>query len=189
MHAAFGEATGILAGDGLLTDAFGVLAAGPTPPSVTVALVRLLAKGAGSDGMVGGQAMDLAPEDGGSAEIDAIQARKTGALIEAAALMGGAVGGASEDQTKALRAYARALGRAFQVQDDVLDATAEAAAIGKPAGRDAEAGKATYVALLGLDGARARVAELTEAALAAARRLPEGGVLAELAAWQAKRTS
>ena len=187
VHVAYGEATAILAGDGLLTDAFGVLAeayAGETARR----LVALLAEGAGSAGMVGGQAMDLAPDGEGAGEIEAIQARKTGALIRAAALMGAVIGGADEDQLAALTAYADALGLAFQVQDDVLDETMEAAALGKPAGRDEAAGKATYVGLLGLDGARAKVASLTAAAEAAAARLPEGGTLAALARWQAGRT-
>ena len=188
VHVAYGEATAILAGDGLLTDAFGVLADAYDGETAR-ALVRLLAAGAGSEGMVGGQAMDLEPEGAGEAEVAAIQARKTGALIRAAALMGGAVGGADETQRAALGAYADALGLAFQVQDDVLDATAEAGALGKPAGRDEAAGKATYVGLLGLEGARARVADLTEAAAAAAGRLPSGDTLAALARWQAKRTS
>ena len=187
VHVAFGEATAILAGDGLLTDAFGVIAdayAGETART----LVSRLATGAGSAGMVGGQAMDLAPEDGCAAEIEAIQARKTGALIRAATLMGGVVGGATDEVLGTLGAYADALGLAFQVQDDVLDATAEDATLGKPAGRDEAAGKATYVSLLGLDGAQAKVASLTEAARSAAQRLPSGAVLAALADWQAARS-
>ena len=187
VHIAFGEATAILAGDGLLTDAFGVLASAYQGETAR-RLVALLAEGAGSAGMVGGQAMDLAPEAGGPGEIEAIQARKTGALIRAATLMGGTVASADDEALATLGAYADALGLAFQVQDDVLDATAEAATLGKPAGRDEAAGKATYVSLLGLDGAQEKVADLTATARAAAARLPEGETLAALATWQAART-
>ena len=186
VHVAFGEATAILAGDGLLTDAFGVLA-GAYAGETARALIALLAEGAGSAGMVGGQAMDLEPDGEGAAEIEAIQARKTGALIRAATLMGGVIGGADATAREALGAYADALGLAFQVQDDVLDATAEASALGKPAGRDEAAGKATYVSLLGLGGAREKVAALTRDAEDAAARLPSGDTLAALARWQAGR--
>ena len=187
VHVAYGEATAILAGDGLLTDAFGVLASAYRG-EVAGRLVALLAKGAGSTGMVGGQAMDLSPEGTEAGEIEAIQARKTGALIRAATLMGGVVAEADEAQLGVLAAFADALGLAFQVQDDVLDATAEAATLGKPSGRDEAAGKATYVSLLGLDGARGKVASLTQLAEEAAARLPAGRTLGALARWQAGRT-
>ncbi|MBB4657598.1 polyprenyl synthetase family protein [Parvularcula dongshanensis] len=187
VHAAYGEDVGVLAGDGLLTDAFGVIADAAYAPPVAIRLVRLLAAGAGSSGMVGGQMMDLHPQALDESEVVAIQGRKTGALIEAACLMGGVVGGADEAELEALSAYARALGLAFQVQDDVLDATADEATLGKPAGQDAEAGKATFVALLGLDGARRRVAALTDEAVGAAQRLPSPEVLVALARFLAGR--
>lgn len=165
VHKAFDEAIAILAGDGLLTDAFAVLTApGGYPPKVASALVRELALGAGSDGMVGGQMMDLYPGEMTEVQIKGIQRRKTGALIEAAAVMGGLVGEAGESDLAALRAYAAALGEAFQVVDDILDVTQSAEALGKPAGADEEAGKATFVSLLGLEGAKARVEELTRTA-------------------------
>ena len=186
VHAAYGEAMGVLAGDALLTDAFSLLAAG-YEGALAGRLVALLAAGAGTDGMVGGQVLDLFPEDETEDAILAIQARKTGALIEASALMGGAIGGADEAQARALRAYARALGVAFQVRDDVLDATASEGDLGKPTGRDEAAGKATFVGLLGLDGANGRVAALTREAVEAAAALPNGAVLADLARWQAAR--
>ena len=186
VHAAFGEATAILAGDGLLTDAFGVLARS-YEGGLAGRLVGLLAEGAGSAGMVGGQAMDLAPSENTEAEILGIQARKTGALIRAAVLMGGVIGGGDDERLAVLGRYADALGLAFQVQDDVLDASSDTQALGKPAGRDEVAGKATFVAFLGLEGARSRVADLTEEAAAAAASLPQGETLVALARWQATR--
>ena len=186
VHAAFGEATAILAGDALLTDAFGVLA-DAYDDALARRLVAMLAAGAGSQGMVGGQAMDLAPDGSTEADIAAIQDRKTGALIEAACAMGGAVGGADAVQEAALRAYARALGLAFQIRDDVLDASADPEVLGKPAGRDADAGKATFVGLHGLDGAQERVVTLTADAVRAASSLPTPDALVALARWQERR--
>lgn len=161
VHAAYDEAIAILAGDGLLTDAFTVISNGPTPPDVTVKLIRTLSEAAGSLGMVGGQMMDLYPEAMTANQIIAIQRRKTGALIEAGAVMGGIVGQADEGQLDALRQYARALGLAFQIVDDVLDVTQSAEVLGKPANADKDAGKATFVSLLGLEGSRQRIDELT----------------------------
>ncbi|WP_031554950.1 polyprenyl synthetase family protein [Parvularcula oceani] len=187
VHAAYDEAIGILAGDALLTEAFALLSGGAYAPAVAVRLISQLAQGAGRAGMVGGQMMDLYPEAASEEEIVAIQARKTGALIEASALMGGTLAGGASSQLAALAAYARALGLAFQIQDDVLDATADAATLGKPAGRDEVAGKATFVGLYGIEGARVRVRDLTEEAKAALGRLPDGSVLAALADWLATR--
>lgn len=164
VHKAYDEAIAILAGDALLTDAFTLLAGGAYPPATAMALVKTLAVASGSAGMVGGQMMDLYPAAMTEDAIIGIQARKTGALIEAAAVMGGIIGGADDEQLGALRSYAQALGLAFQIVDDVLDVTQTAEVLGKPAGADDEAGKATFVSLLGLDGARARIAELTEQA-------------------------
>lgn len=164
VHKAYDEAIAILAGDALLTDAFTLLAGGVYPPATAIALVKTLAVASGSAGMVGGQMMDLYPAAMTEDAIIGIQARKTGALIEAAAVMGGIIGGADDEQLGALRSYAQALGLAFQIVDDVLDVTQTAEVLGKPAGADDEAGKATFVSLLGLDGARARIAELTEQA-------------------------
>ena len=188
VHAAYGEAMGILAGDALLTDAFGLLAA-TYAPDLAAPLVARLAEGAGTQGMVGGQALDLFPEAETEAAIVAIQSRKTGALIVASALMGGVIGGASGAQATDLERYARALGLAFQIRDDVLDATSDAATMGKPVGRDEAAGKATFVGLYGLDGARRRIDELTAEAAEAAGRLPGGATLSGLAAWLGSRTS
>ncbi len=164
VHKAYDEAIAILAGDALLTDAFAVLTGGAYSPEVASRLVHLLAEAAGSSGMVGGQMMDLYPTGLTEDEIIGIQERKTGALIEGAAMMGGVVGRASDEQLQMLQSYAAAIGLAFQIVDDVLDVTQTAEALGKPAGADDAAGKATFVSLLGLEGARDRIHQLTEQA-------------------------
>ncbi|MEM6650240.1 MAG: polyprenyl synthetase family protein, partial [Pseudomonadota bacterium] len=162
VHKAFDEAIAILAGDALLTDAFALLTQGDYTGQVAMELVHTLATGAGSDGMVGGQMIDLYPVGMTEVEIIAIQRRKTGALIEAATEMGAILGRATEEEKTDLRHYAAALGLAFQIVDDVLDVTQTADVLGKPAGADEEAGKATFVSLLGLDGAQERILQLTE---------------------------
>jgi farnesyl diphosphate synthase len=189
VHRAYDEATAILVGDGLLTDAFGLLASGAYPPPVAAALVAALARGAGSAGMVGGQMLDLAPDGHADADIRAIQAMKTGALIEAAAEMGAIIAGLADDRRAAVIAYARQIGLAFQIVDDVLDATGSAETLGKPAGADAAAGKATFVSLLGLEGARAEIARLTDAATASLSPFgPRAASLSLLATMLAART-
>ena len=161
VHVAFDEAIAVLAGDGLLTDAFTVLTEGPYEPHVSSCLVHTLSLAAGTFGMVGGQMMDLFPDGVSEKSIIDIQRRKTGALIEAAAVMGGQVAQANDEDLTALKEYARAIGLAFQIVDDVLDVTQSAEAIGKPVGADDAAGKATFVSLLGVDGAKERVNGLT----------------------------
>ncbi len=172
-HKAFDEATAILAGDGLLTYAFDVLADPATHPDAAIraALVLALARAAGLGGMVGGQALDLAAETAGRPlaqdEILTLQAMKTGALLRFAVDAGAILGRADAAQARALSRYGSALGAAFQVADDILDAAGDTAALGKRAGKDAERGKATLVGLLGLDAARARRDSLVEEAIAA----------------------
>ncbi len=171
VHVAWDEATAILAGDALQTLAFALLAdprAHPDP-AVRVALVGTLAEAAGAAGMVRGQALDIAAERGPPQGMDAVlelQAAKTGALIEWSAAAGAILASADPGP---LRAYGRALGAAFQIADDLIDASGDSAAAGKAVGKDAAAGKATVITLLGLDGARAeaiRLAGEAEAALA-----------------------
>ncbi|MEM9421208.1 MAG: polyprenyl synthetase family protein [Pseudomonadota bacterium] len=189
VHKAFDEAIAILAGDGLLTDAFAVLTDGTYPPNVAAELVHSLALAAGSQGMVGGQMMDLYPPDMSEEAIIAIQERKTGALIEAAVQMGGIVGGADTATCIALKRYAQAVGLAFQIVDDVLDVTQPAEVLGKPAGADDAAGKATFVSLLGLEGARGRITKLTEEAHDALAPFGDrAALLKELATNLAERT-
>ncbi len=172
-HKAFDEATAILAGDGLLTYAFDLLADPAThaDAAIRAALVLALARAAGLGGMVGGQALDLAAETAGRPlaqdEILTLQAMKTGALLRFAVDAGVILGKADAAQARALSRYGSALGAAFQVADDILDAAGDTAALGKRAGKDAERGKATLVGLLGLDAARARRDALVEQAIAA----------------------
>jgi farnesyl diphosphate synthase len=171
VHKKWDEATAVLAGDALQTLAFELLC----DPALGSAEVRMelvagLAKASGIDGMVLGQALDIAAETAGRSlkleEITALQAGKTGALIGFAAEAGAVIAGADRAP---LRRYAAALGLAFQIADDILDVTGDEAKTGKRLHKDAEAGKATFVSLLGLEGARARASELVaeaEAALA-----------------------
>jgi len=179
VHRKFDEATAILAGDGLLTYAFDLLSRPETHPSasVRVELVSLLARAAGLGGMVGGQMLDLAAEgrfaDGplalNESEITTLQAMKTGALLRFACLAGGVLGEASSEQHGALDRYGSALGRAFQIADDLLDVEGDAAMVGKSTGKDAAAGKATLVGVLGPAKAKALLNNLVaeaEAALA-----------------------
>jgi farnesyl diphosphate synthase len=171
VHRAFDEATAILAGDGLQTLAFDLLADPAThpDPAVRVALVTDLARASGLGGMVGGQMLDLAAEgrfgDGGPAalgenDIRRLQAMKTGALIRAACTMGARLGGAGADGVARLARYGEIVGLAFQLADDLLDATGDAATVGKATAKDAAAGKGTLVSLMGIERARAELAAL-----------------------------
>jgi farnesyl diphosphate synthase len=157
-HNKFGEATAILAGDALLTKAFEVLAGDDThsDPHVRSDLVMALAKAAGPEGMVGGQMLDLIAESENlnTPEITRLQWMKTGMLIAVSCEAGAILGKASESAKKALQAYAHDLGLAFQIADDLLDVEGDEKTVGKKTGKDEEAGKATFVSLLGVDRAR-----------------------------------
>jgi len=174
-HKQFDEATALLAGDALLTHAFQLLSTN-YPAETSGALVRELAEAAGSRELIGGQMDDLLAEkrsDISHAELEAIHRRKTGAMIEAALAMGGIAGGVREaEHLNTLHLVGRHMGLAFQIVDDVLDATADTATLGKTAGKDAKADKTTYVKLHGLEAARRLAADQTTAALAALARLP-----------------
>ncbi|MDB5368568.1 MAG: farnesyl-diphosphate synthase [Roseomonas sp.] len=165
-HKAYGEATAILAGDALQAHAFAVLADEDThsDSAVRVELLRRLAIAAGPRGMCGGQMLDMLAERGNEAPTEAsigrLQLLKTGKLIEFAAEAGAILGKAPAMQRHALCAYGRDLGAAFQIADDVLDATATEAETGKRTGKDQQAGKATLVGLLGLERARAQAERL-----------------------------
>lgn len=177
LHVAFDEATAILAGDSLLTFAFDILARPETHPdaAVRVELVAALACAAGIGGMAGGQMLDLiaegrfaaAPEPTDEAAVTTLQAMKTGALLRFACAAGAILGGADAAERAALDAYGVALGQAFQIADDLLDLEGDAATLGKSTGKDAAAGKATLVAVLGASGARTRLAALVDRAEAA----------------------
>ncbi len=168
-HVAFDEATAILAGDALLTLAFDVLGDPVTDGdgSIRAALVLALARAAGRDGMVGGQMIDLEAEKR-TLDLDAIielQAMKTGALIAVSCEAGAILGRASEADKAALAGYAADLGLAFQIADDLLDIEGDVEQVGKGVGKDAAAGKATFVSLLGAGEARSRAAGLVSSAI------------------------
>jgi farnesyl diphosphate synthase len=171
LHLAFDEATAILAGDALLTLAFETLSDPHTQddPAIRAELVFLLAKAGGWQGMALGQALDLSPKRRGfsAADIVTMQALKTGALFRFACEAGAVLGRAPSPERAALLAYASAFGQAFQLADDLLDAQGDAAALGKAVAKDEARGKATLVALLGVDAAKARLAGLVAEAEAA----------------------
>ncbi|PYE84527.1 polyprenyl synthetase family protein [Pseudoroseicyclus aestuarii] len=165
LHRQWDEATAILAGDGLQALSFELLAGLDLPPSRVVALIRGFASAVGAEGMVLGQAMDIAAETAEAPltleEITDLQAKKTGALIRWSAGAGAVMAGADDGP---LDTYGRALGMAFQIADDLLDVTGDAGTVGKATGKDADAGKATFVSLLGLKAAQARASALVEEA-------------------------
>jgi geranylgeranyl pyrophosphate synthase len=192
-HIAFDEATAILAGDALLTLAFETLATAPgLDPTARVESTGILASAAGWRGMVGGQALDVAAagEMLEESALGEIHAAKTGALIKAAVLLGATAADATAAQREQLGQFGEHLGLAFQVIDDVLDATATTAALGKRAGADAALRKPTYVSLLGPERAMARANTLTEAAYQALRDVGvNDGPLWELTAQLLNRKS
>ena len=168
-HKVYGEATAILAGDGLLTAAFEQLASAGLPAQRVVDAVACLARAAGPAGMVGGQALDMAGEGRGMSrpELEQLQSLKTGALISAAAQLGCIAAGGSGAQREKIKTYAQALGRAFQVRDDMLDVISSDQELGKPVGSDQTNEKSTFVTALGLEGCQRLVDELTARAVAA----------------------
>ena len=194
VHKLFGDANAILAGDALQALAFEVLGRDdwPATPDQRVDLVRGLARAAGPAGMCGGQTLDLEAEHQPLDEpgIVRLQALKTGALIAFSADAGCVLGRASPAQRRAVRTYAEALGLAFQIRDDLLDEEGDTAAIGKDAGRDAAAGKATFVSLLGREGAEARLRDLRGQALESLAEFgTEQKLLKDLYEFVATRTS
>jgi len=205
LHVIAGEALAILAGDGLLTEAFALMAREPRDADATLAarkvrVIEIVAVGAGAAGMVGGQAIDLAcvtpdaagtlppPLDGES--LRAMHARKTGALIRASASAGAVMGGGSDAQIDAIDRAAAEFGLAFQIIDDVLDIEGASANLGKTAGKDAAAGKPTYPALYGLDASKRMADEcLARAAVALADvRLADSRLL-QIGRWIVERSN
>ena len=200
VHKAYDEATAILAGDGLLTLAFDVIADARTHPDgeTRAAIVLLLSRALGLGGMVGGQMLDLAAEgrfggDGtveklGQAEIRQMQAMKTGALLAGSVLIGARLGQADASQTAALERYGKALGAAFQVADDILDIEASPEQMGKATAKDDAKGKATLVTALGLDAAKHERDRLSDEAIAALAGFgPEAAMLRAAAEFTAQR--
>jgi farnesyl diphosphate synthase len=167
-HRKFDEATAILAGDGLLTFAFDVLSREDTHPdaAVRVELVSALSRAAGVGGMAGGQMLDLAAEgrfgrvNHGANEVRLLQAMKTGALLRFGCEAGGILASAKLHEREALVRYGSVVGEAFQIADDLLDIEGDPALVGKQTGKDTAAGKATFVSVLGLAGAKARLQQL-----------------------------
>ncbi len=192
-HVVYGEGIAVLAGDALLTEAFGVLARyptadGPGDDDLRVRKLRAIshiARAVGAEGMVGGQAIDLqATGKGGSldaGELRAMHAKKTGALIRAAAVAGAILGGGDEDAIAAVDAYATHVGLAFQIVDDILDVEGVSEHLGKTGGKDAAADKPTYPALFGIDESRRLAARSVEAARASLDAAGIGGHLATIA--------
>ncbi|MDX2204546.1 MAG: polyprenyl synthetase family protein [Hyphomicrobiaceae bacterium] len=196
VHKAWDEWTAILAGDALLTLAFETLADEATHPDagVRAALTVLMARAAGAAGMVGGQALDLAfdklsdPPSPDLAHVSRLQRMKTGALLRVACEAGAVLGTAEVEQRVALAAFGEALGAAFQIADDLLDVEGDAAVVGKATGKDAR--KATMVAALGTEAAKARLTALRDDAIAALAPFGAAAdVLRETARFVADRTS
>lgn len=188
-HVLYGEATAILAGDALLTEAFARLASGDEAERAR--LVALLARAAGAAGMVGGQQLDLQMEGRPDlSEVEEVHRRKTGALLRVS-LEGGAVAaGASEVEVAALRAYGEALGLAFQIADDILDVVGDPETMGKRQGGDRAKGKPTYPALVGLERARELAREAQVRAVDAIRGMgEEADALRALAGYVVERTA
>lgn len=195
VHVKFGEASALLAGDALQALAFELLTPddGSVPPTVQANLCRLLARAAGSAGMAGGQAIDLASVGQTLSEnqLREMHQLKTGALLQGSVMMGAACGTPPPAALAALALYGAAMGLAFQVVDDILDVTADSATLGKTAGKDADQDKPTYVSILGLARSRAYAQELLAQALAAldASGLPDTRALRALADMVVNRPS
>lgn len=191
-HIAFDEATAILAGDGLQTLAFDLLTTIDLDAPTQIKLIRQLAQGSGVNGMVLGQAIDLAAVDHqlDLAQLETMHRHKTGALIRASVAMGASSAGADDDQLTALDDYAATIGLAFQVQDDILDVTSDTATLGKQQGADIARNKPTYVSLLGLDAAKAKATELHRQALDALNGFGESAApLRQLASYIVQRSN
>jgi farnesyl diphosphate synthase len=192
VHRKFDEATAILAGDGLLTIAFDILAGIEADADTRIALVAGLARGAGIGGMAGGQMLDIEAEGKrlDEAATRRLQAMKTGALLRYACEAGAIIGKASAEDRERIAEFGRRIGMAFQLSDDLIDATGDAATAGKATAKDAAQGKATLVALHGIDRARAILDETVAAAIEALA--PFGNrakVLADAARFIGTRTS
>jgi geranylgeranyl pyrophosphate synthase len=198
LHVVHGEAMAILAGDGLLTEAFALLAREPHDGPADLdarrlRVVRLLAESAGADGMVGGQVVDLQAVAADARPLDAsglraMHARKTGALIRAAGVAGAVMAGGAAAHVDAVAAYGTHVGLAFQIVDDILDVEGDSADLGKTAGKDAAAGKPTYPALYGLEESKRLAARCVDEAIAALAAAGLGGHLPDLARQVVSRT-
>ena len=189
-HKQFGEAMAILAGDGLLGLAFETVLKNAPAENKTWDALKLMSICAGPDGMLGGQVVDMESENKeiGYDELVYLQQHKTGALIKASCLMGAIIGGADEELKNKLELYAKNIGLAFQIKDDILDVEGDGEVLGKPIGSDAECGKSTFVTACGLEKSKEMVKTLSEEAARAVSGINEyGDFLAWLALWLAER--
>lgn len=193
-HIAYGEAIAVLAGDALLTEAFLVLARMPErygiSPEITVRVIAELAEGAGSQGMVGGQAADISNQDGAVDEetLRYIHEHKTGALFKAALRGGALLGGASEEQLRQITSYGDHFGLAFQITDDILDEVGYTEQLGKAVRKDERLGKQTYPRLYGLEKSREMARRCVEQCCDALKSFPDqAGFLRELASFIIQR--
>jgi geranylgeranyl diphosphate synthase type II len=195
-HVVFGEGQAILAGDALLTEAFALMAREPDDPGLAprkLRAIRIVAEAAGACGMVGGQAIDLDAAGSGASfdgeGLRAMHARKTGALIRAAAAAGAVMAGATDSQLAAIETFASHLGLAFQIVDDILDVEGASQDLGKTVGKDAAAGKSTYPALYGLELSRQMAADCVSRALTALQDARLEGHLPSIATWVTSRSN
>lgn len=193
-HKQFDEATAILAGDGLLTDAFALMSLTDAPPARVMASMARVAVAAGSQGMVGGQFLDMrytARKDVSLEELAAMHAMKTGAMLRVSCACGPVLAGADETAVARMEAFGRALGAAFQIMDDILDEVGDEKELGKPVGSDASEGKNTYPSLLGLEKSRLLAEEQCNEAVAALEEFngPEADLLRGLAVYVVNRVS
>jgi geranylgeranyl diphosphate synthase, type II len=194
-HVVHGEGMAILAGDGLLTEAFALMAREPRDAALSERKLRTIgtvAVAAGAIGMVGGQALDLravgAAATFAAQSLQDMHARKTGALIRAAATAGAIMAGGSEEAIRAVEEYGRHVGLAFQIVDDVLDVEGETKDLGKTAGKDAKAGKPTYPSIFGLEASRRLASDHHDSARSALSSAGlQHGRLADIAAWVLRR--
>ncbi len=193
-HKAYGEDIALLAGDGLLTHAFGILAEeGTLPAEAGLRMVRELSQAAGCFGMIGGQVIDLSCEnrtDVTLEELTKLHQGKTGAMIRVSAVLGCICGGLCDEKDERFQkivGFSEKLGLAFQIKDDILDVIGDEAALGKPIGSDAEQNKTTFVTLLGLEKAEEELTRLTAEAKALVCQLPGAEFLLELADYLLKR--
>jgi geranylgeranyl diphosphate synthase type II len=191
-HRVFGEATAILAGDALLTEAFGILSRMSIDPGILVRIIRELTYACGPEGMVGGQTADIQYEDKkiSAGQLLYIHTHKTGALIRASVRIGAIMAGVTPQVLRSLSRYGENLGLAYQIIDDILDVTGLRKEMGKSAGADISRGKNTYPALYGLDESQRRAENLIHDALLAIRKFDgKAEPLREIAQYMLRRRS
>lgn len=191
-HKQFDEATAILAGDGLLADAFAVAASVALPEANVLAAIGELARASGSSGMVGGQMLDMeytGCQGISIGQLESMQALKTGAMLEAACVCGALLAGADGEQTNAIRVYGASLGKAFQIADDILDITASSEQLGKPAGSDAANEKNTFPSVVGLAESRRLAQAEAGNAMSALPDSPKSAFLRALAQYAVSRSN